>query len=123
MAVRKCPSCLTMVPAGRVAAFSNDIECPGCGQALEISPLSRNIAVIAGLVAAAGVYHWAARPDAADNVLGWVAAIVYAFLALSVVAPLVLMATADLRLKAASDITPRVHANETASHGPTGGHH
>jgi hypothetical protein len=122
MAVRKCPSCLTTIPAGEVAAFSNDIECPGCRQPLEISPLSRNIAVMAGLVAAAGVYHWAARPDAADSLLGWVTPIVYAFLALSVVAPLVLMATADLRLKAASDITPTAHAEAAASHGPAGAH-
>lgn len=123
MAARKCPFCLTTVPAGRVAAFSNDIECPGCRQPLEISSLSRNIAVIAGLVAAAGVYHWAARPDATDSMLGWVTPIVYAFLALSVVAPLVLMATADLRLKAASDVTPTVHADAAASHSPRGAHH
>jgi hypothetical protein len=123
MAVRKCPSCLTTVRAGSVAAFSNDIECPGCRQPLEVSPLSRNIAVIAGLVAAAGVYRWAARPDVADSMLGWALAIVYAFLALSAVAPLVLMATADLRLKAASDVTLKVHADATVSHGPTGAHH
>jgi hypothetical protein len=123
MAVRKCPSCLTTVPAGRVAALSNDIECPGCGQPLEISPLSRNIAVVAGLAAAASVYYWATRPDAADSPLGWALPIVYAFLALSVVAPLVLMATADLRLKAASDIAPTAHADAAASHSPAGGHH
>src|ERR1700680_1131931 len=111
MAGRKCPSCLTTVAARGVAGFSNDIECPGCRQPLEVSPLSRNMAVIAGLVAATGVYRWAARPDAADSMLGWVAPIVYAFLALSVVAPLVLMATADLRLKAAGDITPAAHAD------------
>lgn len=123
MAVRKCPSCLTTVPAGRVAAFSNEIECPGCEQPLEISPPSRNIAAFAGLVAAAGVYRWAARPDAADSLLGWVLPIVYAYLALSVVAPLVLMATADLRLKAADDATPTAQANAAASHSPAGAHH
>jgi hypothetical protein len=123
MAVRKCPSCLTTVPAGSVVAFSNDIECPGCKQPLEISPLSRNIAVIAGLVAAAAVYYWAARPDAADSLLGWVLPIVYAFLALSVVEPLVLMATADLRLKAAGDIAPTGHADAEASHSSAGAHH
>jgi hypothetical protein len=114
---------LTTVPAGGVVAFSNDIVCPGCGQALEIAPLSRNVAVFAGLAAAAGVYYWATRPDAADSLLGWVLPIVYAFLALSVVEPLVLMATADLRLKATGDIAPTGYADAAASHSPAGAHH
>ena len=101
MAVRKCPYCLVTVPAGRVLAYSNDLECPGCGRPLEISPVSRYLSIWVALAAGAAVWYRAARPAPADEGLAWVLPVVYAFLAFSVVAPLLLILTGDLRLKSA----------------------
>ncbi len=87
---------MTKVSGARIAAYSNELECPSCKARLEISPASRSIAIGVGLAAGAAVLRFIAR---ADGMLGWVLPIVYAFLAFSVVSPLVLMLIADLRLK------------------------
>ncbi len=106
MAVRQCPSCLTVVPAGRVVAHSDDLVCPGCQRPLEISALSRNLVVTAGLLAATGV--WRVTSDGPRNgyALGWVLPIVYAILAFGAVAPLLLILTADLRFDPAVEMAP-----------------
>jgi len=100
VAARKCPNCLTVVPAGRVAAYSNDLVCPGCSRALEISPVSRNLAMFLGLAAGFLVWRWAARGGSGQEILGWVAGILFGYLALSIVAALFLMYSADLQLRA-----------------------
>ncbi len=120
MAARICPLCLRKVPAGPVAAYSNELERPGCKARLEISPGSRLIATWAGLAGGAVVWHLAAR---ADGILGWVVPIVYAFLAFSVVSPLVLMLIADLRVKKEEPPAAEPHpmAHEAPAHSPS--HH
>lgn len=120
MAVRKCPYCLVTVPAGRVLAYSNDLECPGCRRPLEVSPVSRYLSIWVALAAGAAVWYRAARP-ASDEGLAWVAPVVYAFLAFSIVAPILLMLTGDLRLKSAdaaqpSPATPDAHPGSSGSH-------
>ena len=110
MAARQCPSCLTMVPAGSIVAYSNDLVCPGCKKPLEISGFSRNIAMFAGL--AAGFIVWAAASAHFSNesgALGWVLPIVYSYLALSIVALLALVVLADLRLKSIDEAPPVPH--------------
>lgn len=124
MAARKCPYCLTVVPAGWVVAYSDDLVCPGCHRPLEIAPVSRDIAETAGLAAAAIAWHWAVRSWQAQTSLGWVLPIVYAFLALSIVSTLILMFSADLRLKADAP-KPAAVAAETGHGSPHhgGSHH
>jgi len=51
VAVRTCPYSLTKIPAATVVVHSYDLVCPGCGRALEISRVSRNLAVFIGLIA------------------------------------------------------------------------
>jgi hypothetical protein len=120
LAIRKCPSCLTVVPAGKVVAFSNDLVCPGCHRPVGISPVSRDFAIAAALVVAAAVWRWSAG-RAGDSLLGWALPIVYAFLAFGVVAPLVLMASADLRLREAAPVPPETHVD--ATHGAASSNH
>jgi len=98
-----------MVPAGKVAAYSNDLVCAGCEKPLEISDFSRNLAAFAALVAAFLVW-WLASASFSNSTsaLGWVLPVVYSYLALSIVAPIALILLADLRLKSA-DATPVPH--------------
>jgi len=99
MAARQCPNCLTMVPAGEIAARSYDLVCPGCQRPLEVSDFSRNLASFGALAAAALVWYFAAARFARDaSALGWIMPILYSYLTLSVVAPLLLILLADLRL-------------------------
>lgn len=106
--------CLKEVAAGHVVAYSDGMECPGCGQRLEVSLGSRYLASLAGI--AAGVLAWR-QSDPMSGMLGFALAVLYAFLAYSVVAPLVLMLIADLRVKAEEPMA----AVAPAGHG--GGHH
>ncbi len=118
MAIRKCPQCLTVVPAAQVAAYSDSIECPRCKKLLEVSAASRYLATSAGLVAGVLVWRWMSH---SGGMLGWVLPVVYAFLAFSVVAPIVLMLTADLRNKPAEPVVEPAAA--AAGHGPSGSQH
>lgn len=111
MAARKCPMCLKAVPAGHVVAYSDGMDCPGCGRRLEVSLGSRYLASLAGI--AAGVLAWR-QSDPAQGEMGFAAAVLWAFLAYSVVAPLVLMIIADLRVKAEE---PVAEAAPAAAHG------
>jgi hypothetical protein len=124
VAVRKCPYCLASVAAGEVLAHSNDLACPGCGRPLEISPLSRNLAVAAGLVAGWAVWHLAVK-STAGNLLGWVLPVVYAFLAFSIIAPLILIVSGDLLLRELSPAPTEVsaEASNDGGHGASGAHH
>ncbi len=111
MAARKCPMCLKAVPAGHVVAYSDGMDCPGCGRQLEVSLGSRYLASLAGI--AAGVLAWR-QSDPAQGEMGFAAAVLWAFLASSVIAPLVLMLIADLRVKAEEPV---------AEAAPAHGHH
>lgn len=107
---------MSQVPAGRVVAYSDGMECPGCKSRLEVSAGSRMLATTLGLLA--GTLVWRLTRTS-GGMLGWVLPMVYAFLAFSVVAPLFLMTTADLRL------SPAEPATEPASAvlGHAGAHH
>lgn len=93
MAVRICPHCKTEISAAESASLSNDMVCPKCGARLEIASVSRTIATIAGLVAAAIVWRLSAG---STTDLGEVLPTLYAFLAFGIVSPLVVMSTANL---------------------------
>ena len=114
MAVRKCPYCLTVVPAMQVVAHSNDLTCPGCGRLLEVSPVSTYISVVAGLAGAAIVWHFAAG---SDGMLGWVLPIVYSFFAFSIISPLTQMLAADLRLKSGEPLPAAMAPSAATSEG------
>jgi hypothetical protein len=112
MAVRQCPNCGAVMPAGRVAACSYDLVCASCEHPLGISEPSRNFAAFVGL--AAGAIAWwivtlrfASQPGA----LGWVWPVFLAYLAASAVAALTLMLAATLELRA-GDPAPQ-HENVT----------
>jgi hypothetical protein len=89
--------CLKAVAAGHVVAYSDGMDCPGCGQRLEVSLGSRYLASLAGI--AAGVLAWR-QSNPTQGEMGFAAAVLWTFLAYSAVAPLVLMIIADLRVKA-----------------------
>jgi hypothetical protein len=107
LAARQCPNCLAIIPAAKVASYSNSLVCPNCGRPLEISAFCRNLAAFIGLAVGSLVWrlstaHYADHP----NALGWVLPVLFAYLALSVIQPIVLMATADLRLKDLIEAAP-----------------
>lgn len=118
MAVRRCPLCLTKVPAGRVVAYSDGIECPGCKAQLEVSVGTRFLATAAGLIAATLVWR---LTEASGGMLGWVLPVVYAFLAFSLVAALFIIGTADLRSRPAEPVAESTPAS--TGHGHGGAHH
>ena len=117
MAARKCPMCLKAVPAGTVVAKSDGMDCPGCGQRLEVSLGSRYLACIAGIAAAVLVWR---QSTPVQGELGFASAVLWTFLAFGAVTPLVLMVIADLRVKAEE---PVAEAAPAAAHGNGGGHH
>jgi len=111
---RKCPNCLAAVPASKLLAYSNDLECSSCHQSLEISGLSRNISAIAGLIVAAVVWritsaHFFGRP----GLLGWALPVLFSYLAYSIVAPLVLVLAGDVRLRPEAQFTPPIEQLQT----------
>ena len=101
--------------AGRVAAYSDTLECANCKTPLEVSLGSRVVATTLGLLAAWLVW-WLTRSS--SGMLGWVLPMVCAFCAYSVVAPLALMFMADLVTRKA---LPVAEAAQTAA--GHGGHH
>ena len=107
MAARKCPMCLKAVPTGYVVAYSDGMKCPGCGQRLEVSLGSRYLASLAGI--AAGVLAWR-QSDPTHGETGFALAVLYAFLAFSVIAPLVLMIIADSRVMAEEPVAEPAQA-------------
>lgn len=118
MAARRCPLCLTKIPAGYVVAYSDGMECPGCKAQLEVSAGTRFLATAAGLMAGAAVWR---LTETSGGMLGWVLPVVYAFLAFSIVAALFIMATADLRSRPAEPVAEPTPIS--TSHGHGGVHH
>ncbi len=121
MAARTCPNCLTVMPAGRVVAYSNDLVCAGCQKPLEISSLSRNLAITVGLVASAAVWWMTSHGRQARGEFGWVLPVVYAVIALGTIAAVLLMIMADLRIKdidevAAASLTAAAPESHSSHH-------
>jgi hypothetical protein len=116
MAVRKCPNCGSVMPAGSVAVYSYDLVCANCQHPLAISELSRNLAAFAGLFAGA-IAWWIVTLRFADQhvALGWVWPVFLGYLAASVVAAVTLMRVANLELSdgdptaQGAAVTPHVH--------------
>jgi hypothetical protein len=117
VAVRRCPQCLALIPAGESAAYSDEIECPGCKTRLEVAQGSRMLATWMGL--AAGWVVWRLTRGS-GGMLGWVLPIVYSFLTFSFISALATMFTADLRIKPAEPSPEPLHA---PAGGPGGAHH
>ena len=116
MALRTCPNCGAVMPAGSVAVYSYDLVCANCQHPLAISELSRNLAAFAGL--AAGVIAWwivTLRFAEQHVALGWVWPVFLPYLAASVVAAVTLMLVANLELSdgdpapQSAAVTPHVH--------------
>ncbi|HXW18323.1 MAG TPA: hypothetical protein VEJ39_08460 [Candidatus Acidoferrales bacterium] len=123
MAVRTCPYSLTKIPAATVVVHSYDLVCPGCGRALEISRVSRNLAVFIGLIAGvAGGYLGYYGALEHHHSIGFVLPISHAIIFYGVAAAVVLMLTADLSLKSEPDA--HTHSSRDAGTGGHGaGHH
>lgn len=119
MAARVCPECSQVVSVGRVLAYSNDLVCPNCAKPLEISLLSRYLAVFVGLIAAVLVWWAASKHYANDSwALAWVLPVVFSYFTLSLVAPLVLALTADLQIRNV-EAAPISHEVTASSHHPS----
>jgi hypothetical protein len=122
LAIRKCPVCLTKLSAIQVVTHSYDLVCPTDGRTLEVSRISRNISIFAGLVAGYCVWYFSSQSASNHQALGWVFPILYSIIGFGVAAPLVLMLTADLSLKTELP-PPEIHSHEPASHGGHGKTH
>lgn len=123
MAVRMCPQCGSIVPATRVMALSDGMECPHCQTRLEVTSGSRMIASAVGLGAAWVV--WRVTRDS-TNILGFTLPVLLSFLAFGIVSPLVLMFTASLRTAPAAPVFEPVaaHGGHAQSvHDHAGGHY
>jgi len=107
VAVRKCPQCLAVIPAGESAAYSDSIECPHCKARLEVAHGSRLLSTWLGLLVAYAVWRLTRH---SGGMLGWALPVLYAFLAYSVVSALGVMFSADLRMRPAQPDSEPVHA-------------
>ncbi|HYL45433.1 MAG TPA: hypothetical protein VEU52_00255 [Candidatus Limnocylindrales bacterium] len=100
MAARTCPKCQAVIPSGEIAAHTNDLVCPGCGERLEVSGFSRNLATFAGLAVGALIWKFsAAYFSSSPSALGWLLPIVFGYLALSISSPIFLILLGDLQWK------------------------
>jgi hypothetical protein len=90
---RACPLCFTKVPPRLVLARGDDLVCPSCGTALQLSQASLMLSAGCGLA----VGFAAARLVLASNVLGkWALLVVAAILAYGASAAAVLYFFSDL---------------------------
>lgn len=122
--MRMCPQCGKTVPATRVIALSDDLECPHCQTRLEVANGSRIVATAVGLVA--GWLVWRITRDS-TNILGFALPVLLSFLAFGIVSPLVLMFTAALHTAPKAPVFEPVaaqggHAQSVHGHA-SGGHH
>lgn len=123
MAIRMCPHCGNTVPAARVVALSDGMECPHCQTRLEVASGSRMIAVAVGLIAAFLV--WRVSRDS-TNIVGFALPVLLSFLAFGIISPLVLMFTAALRMAPAAPVFEPVSAHASHAqgvHDHAGGNH
>lgn len=122
MAIRKCPVCMTKLGAAYVVANSYDLVCPNDGRPLEVSRISRNLSIFAGLAAGYGVWYFSSQSAGNHQALGWVFPVLYSVIAFGIVAPIVLMTTADLSLKAELP-PPEISSHADSGHGGHGAAH
>jgi hypothetical protein len=120
MAIRKCPRCLAVVPAGEAAAYSDTLVCPGCQSPLEVAGISRHVAIWPAM--AVGAFVWTLTSDSSGS-LGWAAPVLYSFLAFGATAGLLTMFLADLRGREAGSDAPVNAGSHGGGHGGARGHH
>jgi hypothetical protein len=121
--MRMCPQCGKTVPATRVMALSDGMECPHCQTRLEVAGGSRMIATAAGLIAAWFVWRLTRE---STNVVGFTLPVLLSFLAFGIVSPLVLMFVASLRVAPTAPVFTPVAAHGAhgqSVHDHAGGHH
>lgn len=117
---RACPQCHGVIPATRVMAFPNGIECPHCHARLEVASGGRTIAVVVGLAAA-----WLAWRLVRDstNILGFALGVLVPIVVFGVVSPLVMTLTAVLRPAPAAPVAEPVSQAAHAAPAHGGSHH
>ena len=117
MAARKCPYCLTSIRPFELVTRSYDLVCHGCDRPLEISRISRNFAILVGLLAGLVIWYWASQGASLHQAIGWVLPPLYSLIVFGVVAALILMATGDVSLKQAEDLPPHfAHGDADVAH-------
>ncbi len=121
MAMRECPQCGKKVPATRVVACTDKLECPNCEATLTVALPSRVIGAFIGLGVGWLVYSWAR--NAATGEMVWVVPALYSFLAYSLVYAVYLMTTADLIRRQVEPEAVAPAVTPAAAHGDAGGHH
>jgi len=122
LAVRTCPTCLTVLSPARVVAYSDSLACPGCKSRLTVWDGSRLIAAFAGILA--GVVAWQLSSAGVEAALAWTIPVLYSFLAFGGVSALVLMFTADLRLRPEEPAAaPMAAESAHSAPGGAGSHH
>src|SRR5579864_3933076 len=118
--MRECPQCMKKVPATRVVAYTDKLECPHCEALLKVALPTRVIGAFIGLGVGWLVYGWAQNSLMGEE--AWVLPTVYSFLAYSVVYTLYVMTTADLVKRPKEDELPIPSVTLAAAHGDAGGH-
>lgn len=120
MAVRRCPTCLTVLSPARVVTYSDNLECPGCKSPLTVWDGSRFLSAFAGILAGALVWRLSSR--GAEGAFAWTIPVLFSFLAFGAVSALFLMCTADLRIRPEEPVAAPFAA-ESAGSSPGGGSH
>lgn len=119
VAVRTCPTCVTVLSPALVVAYSDNLECPGCKSHLTVWDGSRLLASIAGILA--GVLVWQLTTSATEGALAWTLPVLYSFVGFGAVSAFVLMWSAELRLKPEEPVALPAVASSAQVGG--GGHH
>lgn len=114
---RQCPHCQARIPAVRVAAYSDSLECHSCSSPLEVAAGSRYLATTVGLAVAAGVVWWT---EPAGRSLDWTMPVLAGFLAYSGVSAVVTMLVGDLVPRS---VTAPAAIEDVSPHGGHGSHH
>lgn len=96
MHYRTCPLCFTKIPRLLVLSRSNDIICPACHAQLEVSPPSKVLGSIVGILAAWMIFHFAYTTNTLKN---WTLPMLAAILAFGFASALALFLVSDLVVK------------------------
>jgi hypothetical protein len=107
-----------------VAAYSDNLECPGCKSHLTVWDGSRFLAASAGILAGVLAWQLSSARFNAQGFLAWTLPVLYSFLAFGAVSSVFLMGTADLRLRP-DEAVPLPVASEAGhgTHAGAGAHH
>ena len=120
MAMRECPQCMKKVPATRVVAYTDHIECPHCQAPLTVALPSRVIGAFIGLGVGWLVYGWAEKSLTGDA--AWMLPTLYAFLAYSLIYTFYVMTTADLVMRPTEPDVATTLTPPAAAHAHGAGH-